>query len=66
MSAIGPMADILHVRGLIALQSAAGYEIHEFEPTKKQKREAEKALLRLPAVLLDHMTPIGRYVLPCP
>ena len=43
-----------------------GYEIHAFEPTRAQRRAAEEAVAKLPESLRRLMTPIGRYVLPCP
>lgn len=44
----------------------SGYEVHTFEPTKKQRQDAAEAVRRIPEILRKHMTPIGRYVLPCP
>lgn len=43
-----------------------GYEVHNFEATKKQKRDAVAVLERIPTELREHMTAIGRYVIPCP
>ncbi len=44
-----------------------GYEDdHVFEPTKEQKQRAKEIIATLPDELRKHMTPIGRYVLPCP
>ena len=36
------------------------------EPTKKQKAEAAAMLAKIPAELREHMTPLGRYIIPCP